>query len=135
MGTSVGRVVVEGTKEGTPEGSTVGTPEGSSVGTGVGRADGLSVGLSVGSCVGQSRLFVAVLRNAVRDTPGSPAERPRTHKTRPQNAKALSPMLVTVVGMLSKRASEQLKKEEFLMALTVSGIVITWNRLQSKSAG
>ena len=81
---------------------------GRNVGTTVGRADGLAVGLSVGSCVGQSKLLVAVLRNAVRDTPGSPAERPRTHKTRPQNAKALSPMVATVVGIFSRRASEQL---------------------------
>ena len=101
----------------------------------VGRADGFAVGLRVGSGVGQSRLFVAVLRNATGDTPGAPAERPRTHKTRSQFANAKSPMVFTVVGMFTTRVSEQLKKEEFLMVVTVLGTVITWNRLQSNSAG
>jgi hypothetical protein len=93
------------------------------------------VGLHVGSGVGQSRLFVAVLRNATGDTPGAPAEEPRTHKTRSQFANAKSPMVFTVVGTFTTRVSEQLKKEEFLMVVTVSGTVMTWNRLQSNSAG
>ena len=101
----------------------------------VGRADGFAVGLRVGSGVGQSRLFVAVLRNATGDTPGAPAEEPRTHKTRSQFANAKSPMVFTVVGTFTTRVSEQLKKEEFLMVVTVLGTVITWNRLQSNSAG
>ena len=93
------------------------------------------VGSSVGATLGQDCVSVSTPLKAVGDTPGWSGPEPSTHRTEVLWAKALSPMVTTLLGTMMVCRDVQLKKELLPMRVTVLGMSRTLKREQSRRAG